>query len=149
MAQTFHTPSADSTMGRPRADAGTATDPTRDAFRALQLGFIAAPVLAGLDKFAHLLVDWDKYLAPPIARLSPIGGHGLMLVVGVVEIAAGLLVAVKPRIGGLVVAAWLVGIIVNLLLAGGFYDVALRDLGLALGAFALSRLAAARDHGAG
>ena len=115
------------------------------AYHALHLGFIAAPVIAGLDKFTHLLVNWDQYLAPSIARLSPIGGHGLMLVVGVVEVIAGLLVAVKPRIGGLVVAAWLVGIIVNLLLAGGYYDIALRDLGLALGAFVLSRLAAERD----
>jgi hypothetical protein len=123
-----------------------AADPVRHAYHALQLGFVAAPVIAGLDKFTHLLVDWDKYLAPSIARLSPIGGHGLMLVVGVVEILAGLLVAVRPRIGGLVVAAWLVGIIINLLLTGGYYDIALRDLGLALGAFALSRLATARGQ---
>ncbi len=124
-----------------------AADPVRHAYQALHLGFIAAPVIAGLDKFTHLLVDWDKYLAPSIARMSPIGGHGLMLVVGVVEVVAGLLVAVRPRIGGIVVAAWLVGIIINLLLAGGYYDIALRDFGLALGAFALSRLATARAQG--
>jgi hypothetical protein len=123
----------------------TATHAVDHAYHALHVGFIAAPVIAGLDKFTHLLTDWDKYLAPAIARLSPIGGHGLMLVFGVVEVVAGLLVALRPRIGGLVVSAWLFGIILNLVLTGGYYDVALRDLGLALGAFALSRLATARN----
>jgi hypothetical protein len=122
-----------------------AHDPARQAYLALHIGFIVAPVVAGLDKFTHFLTNWDQYLAPAIARLSPIGGHGFMLVVGVVEIIAGLLVALRPKIGGLVVAAWLFGIIINLLLAGGYYDIALRDLGLALGAFALSRLSAARE----
>ncbi len=142
MAQTLSTPSAPSL---PRREVVAVAQPTNHAYHALHLGLIAAPVIAGLDKFTHLLTNWDQYLAPSIARLSPIGGHGLMLVVGGVEVAAGLLVAVRPKIGGLVVAAWLVGIIFNLLLAGGFYDIALRDLGLALGAFALSRLATARE----
>jgi hypothetical protein len=110
------------------------------AFRILQAGFIAAPVLAGFDKFFHLLTNWDMYLAPRIAALSPIGGHGLMSVVGGVEIAAGILVAVRPQIGAYVVAAWLGAIIVNLLLIPGFFDIALRDFGLSLGAFALARL---------
>jgi len=86
------------------------------------------------------LTNWDMYLAPVIARLSPIGGHGFMVAVGVIEIVAGLLVAFKPRIGAYVVTAWLVGIIINLLLIPGFFDIALRDLGLALGALALARL---------
>ena len=99
-----------------------------------------APVIAGLDKFFHLLVNWDMYLAPVIARLSPIGGHGLMLVVGIVEISAGILVALKPRIGAYVVALWLWGIILNLVLIPNYFDVALRDFGLSLGALALARL---------
>ena len=100
-----------------------------------------APILAGIDKFLHLLCNWDQYLAPWIARLSPIGGHGLMLVAGVIEAAAGIVVAVRPRLGAPVVGAWLCLIIINLLMVGSYFDVALRDLGLALGAFALWRLA--------
>src|SRR5262249_42495150 len=93
-----------------------------------------------LDKFFHLLTNWDMYLAPAIANLSPIGGHNLMLVIGVIEIIAGILVAVKPRIGAYVVCLWLLGIVINLLIIPGFFDIALRDFGLALGAFALGRL---------
>jgi hypothetical protein len=117
------------------------------AFRVLHAGFIIAPVVAGLDKFTHMLVNWDQYLAPQVARLSPIGAHGFMMVVGVIEVIAGLLVALRPKIGGLVVAAWLLGIIGNLLIQGAYFDIALRDFGLALGAFALSRLALARERG--
>lgn len=117
---------------------------SHQAFRILHVAFVAAPTLAGLDKFFEVLTDWDRYLAPPFARL--LGGHTFMLVVGVVEIAAGLLVALRPKIGGYVVAAWLAGIIVNLLVLGSFYDVALRDLGLMLGALALARLATAQER---
>jgi hypothetical protein len=85
-------------------------------------------------------VNWDMYLAPVIARLSPISGHNLMLVIGVVEVIAGILVAIKPRIGAYVVCAWLLGIVINLLLVPDFFDIALRDFGLALGALALGRL---------
>src|SRR4051794_10003075 len=99
-----------------------------------------APILTGVDKFLHLLTNWDMYLAPTIAKLSPIGGHGLMLLVGVIEIIAGGLVAFKPRIGAYVVMAWLLAIIINLLLVPGYFDIALRDFGLALGALALARL---------
>ena len=109
----------------------------------LQLGFVAAPVIAGPDKFSHLLVNWDMYLAPAIAKLCPVGGHGLMSAIGAVEIVAVLLVAFKPRIGAYVVAFWLWGIIVNLLLIPNFFDVALRDFGLSLGALALARLSLA------
>ena len=115
------------------------------AYQALYLGFIAAPILAGLDKFFNLLTNWDQYLAPWVANLTG-GGYGLMKAIGVVEIAAGLLVAVSPRLGGLVVMAWLWGIIVNLVTFPGFYDIALRDFGLSLGAFALSRLALEYGH---
>ena len=118
----------------------TTTSPAYQAFRILQIGFVAAPLLAGLDKFFHLLVNWDQYLPSVIAQLSPIGGHNLMLIVGVIEIIAGLGVAWKPRIFAWVVAAWLVIIIANLLLIPGYFDIALRDFGLFLGALALARL---------
>lgn len=114
--------------------------PSYQAYQILYAGFIALPVIAGIDKFFHLLVNWDMYLAPAIAKVSPLGSHGLMLAVGVIEIVAGLLVAFKPRIGAYVVAFWLWGIIVNLLLIPNYFDVALRDFGLSLGALALARL---------
>jgi len=116
--------------------------PSYQAYRLLQLGFTVAPIVAGLDKFFHLLVDWDKYL--PGAVNSLVGGHGhaLMQVVGVIEIVAGIGVALKPRLFSYVVAAWLWGIIVNLLMIPGYFDVALRDFGLSLGALALGRLSA-------
>lgn len=109
----------------------------------LRIVFTVAPVLFGLDKFFGVLIDWEQYLAPQVNDLIPGTANQAMLVVGVVEIAAGILVAVLPRIGGYVVAAWLGGIIVNLLLIGDYYDVALRDFGLLVGALALARLAAA------
>jgi hypothetical protein len=114
--------------------------PAYQAYWILHLAFIVAPVVAGLDKFFHLLVNWDMYLAPVIARLSPIGGHGLMLLIGVVEVAAGILVAIRPRIGAYVVSVWLLLIVLNLLMIPGFFDIALRDFGLSLGALALARL---------
>src|SRR5215472_941962 len=106
-----------------------ANSPTYQAYQVLHWGFVAAPVIAGIDKFLHLLTNWDKYLAPAFARLSPVPPHSLMLAVGLVEIIAGVVVAFKPRIGAYIVAIWLLGIIVNLLVLGDFYDVALRDLG--------------------
>jgi hypothetical protein len=115
--------------------------PAYQAFRILYVGFIAAPIIAGADKFLHWLTDWTQYLAPSVARLLPVSPSTFMQGVGVVEIVAGLLVAIKPKIGGYVVAAWLAGIIVNLLMMPGYYDVALRDFGLMLGAIALARLA--------
>jgi hypothetical protein len=126
-----------------QAAAAERNDPSYQAYRILHVGFTAAPILAGLDKFFHLLCNWDQYLAPWVTRLSPVSGHTLMLGAGVVEVAAGVLVAVKPRLGAPVLGAWLCLIILNLLTMGSYFDVALRDLGLALGAFALSRLA---DH---
>ena len=122
------------------ASTQAATSPGHQAFRILQIAFVAAPLLAGLDKFFHLLVNWDQYLPAVVARLSPIPGHQLMLVVGVIEIVAGIGVAWKPRIFAWVVAAWLVVIIANLLLIPGYFDIALRDFGLFLGALALARL---------
>ena len=124
-----------------RAVAVERSRPSYQAYQILHLGFTAAPILAGIDKFFHLLCNWDQYLAPWVANLSPVGGHKLMLAAGVIEVAAGVLVALKPRIGAPVVAAWLCLIMVNLVTMGSFLDVALRDLGLALGACALWRLA--------
>ena len=108
--------------------------------------FTAAPILFGLDKFVGLLTDWDGYLAPQLDQLVPGTAHQAMLAVGVVEIVAGLLVAVLPRLGGYVVAAWLAGIIVNLVLLGDYYDIALRDFGLLVAALALARLSTAFDR---
>ena len=108
------------------------------AYRILHFGFVVAPIVAGLDKFFNILTDWTQYLAPVIG--SVISPATFMAIVGVEEIVAGIGVALKPRIFAYVVAAWLVGIIINLLLVPGYFDVALRDLGLALGALALGRL---------
>jgi hypothetical protein len=139
MIETVHTnPRGGLESARSRA---VYTRPAYQAFLILYAGYVALPVLAGADKFFHLLVNWDQYLAPRIAELLPVSGHTFMLGVGVIEIAAGLLVALWPRIGGWVVALWLWGIILNLLLVPGFYDIALRDFGLSLGALALARQA--------
>jgi len=130
----------------PMAGAGelerTAASPSRQAFQILRLGFTVAPIVAGLDKFFNVLVDWTQYLPAFVNRLVGGHGHAFMQVVGVIEIVAGFGVALKPRVFSYVVAAWLGAIIVNLLLIPGYYDVALRDLGLALAALALGRLSA-------
>jgi hypothetical protein len=125
-----------------------ATDPSlrvptasRQVFLILRIGFTALPILFGLDKFANVLTDWTKYLAPQIDSIVPGTAHQAMLAVGVVEIVAGLVVAVLPRFGGPLVAVWLAGIILNLILIGGYGDVALRDFGLLVAALGLTRLA--------
>ena len=118
-------------------------NPAFQAFTILRIGFTAAPILFGLDKFLNWLVDWEIYLAPSFNDLIPGNAHQAMLAVGVIEIVAGLVVALKPKFGGYLVAAWLAGIIVNLLVLADHYDVALRDFGLFLGALTLARLATA------
>ena len=110
----------------------------RQAYHILKFGFTVAPIIAGADKFTNFLTDWSQYIAPVVSNIVP--SSILMPTVGIVEIAAGILVAVKPRIAAYIVSAWLVLIIINLLLIPGYFDVALRDLGLALGALALGRL---------
>jgi len=115
------------------------------AYQILRIGFTVAPILAGLDKFAHLMVDWDKYLPATVNNMLGGHGHEFMLVVGVIEIVAGIGVFLKPKIFAYVVSAWLLLIIVNLLMIPGYYDIALRDLGLALGALALGRLSSTYD----
>ena len=117
------------------------SDPVYQAFWLLRLGFVVAPIAFGLDKFAHVLVNWDLYLAPEFTDLFNAQAHTLMYWVGAIEIIAGLVVAVRPHFGGYLVAAWLGGIIFNLLLMADFYDVALRDFGLLLAALTLARLA--------
>jgi uncharacterized membrane protein YphA (DoxX/SURF4 family) len=135
----------------PRSDVPArplAATPSRQAFLLLRTVFTVAPILFGLDKFTNLLTDWPRYLAPAIDDIIPGTAQQAMYAVGVVEILAGIAVALVPRYGALLVAAWLAGIIANLLLIGDYYDVALRDFGLFVGALALSRLAVAHDgHG--
>jgi hypothetical protein len=127
-------------------DKADVKNPGYQAFQILRIGFTVAPILAGLDKFLHLLVDWDKYLPAFVNNLTGGHGHQLMLIVGVIEIIAGVGVFLKPRIFAYVVAVWLVLIIINLLMIPGYYDVALRDLGLALSALALGRLSENFDN---
>ncbi|SDU78860.1 hypothetical protein [Jiangella alkaliphila] len=122
-----------------------AAAPSRQAFLLLRTVFTVAPIVFGLDKFANVLVDWPGYLAPLINDIVPGTAQQAMYAVGGVEILAGVAVALLPRYGGLLVAAWLAGIIVNLLLIPDYYDIALRDFGLLVGALALSRLAVAHD----
>ena len=114
--------------------------PAYQAYQILHVGFVVAPIVAGLDKFFNILVNWEQYLPPFVNRM--VGGHGheLMLVAGVVEIVAGLGVLFKPKLFAYIVSAWLLMIVVNLLMIPGYYDIALRDFGLALGALALARL---------
>ena len=132
---------------RPAVTAGSQlSNPAYQAFSLLRAGFTVAPILFGLDKFADWLVDWRIYLAPELNDLIPGNAHQAMLAVGVIEILAGVVVALQPKFGGYLVAAWLGGIIVNLLLQGDFYDIALRDFGLLIGALALARLAPAFDR---
>ena len=118
------------------------TDPATQAFMILRVAFAVAPILFGIDKFAEVLNDnWSAYLATEYNDILPGSAQDAMYIVGAVEIAAGLVVLTVPRFGGLLVAGWLAGIIVSLLLVGGYGDIALRDFGLLLGALALSRLA--------
>ncbi|MEX2140518.1 MAG: hypothetical protein WD894_14745 [Pirellulales bacterium] len=124
-----------------------AGSPAYQAYRVLQLAFVVAPIVAGADKFFHYLVDWNLYLAPVVDQILGGNGHVFMLAVGVIEIVAGIGVAIKPKIFAYVVSAWLAGIVINLLLAQNFYDIALRDVGLALGALALARLSQQFDTG--
>ena len=137
------------TTDRPRVAMSTERrldNPAFQAFTLLRIGFTVAPILFGLDKFLNWLVDWEIYLAPEINDLIPGNAHQAMLAIGIIEIVAGIAVAVRPRFGGYLVAAWLAGIITNLLLQADFYDIALRDFGLLLAALTLARLATVFDQ---
>jgi len=120
-------------------------DPRYQAFALLRVAFTVAPIAFGLDKFFNVMVDWPRYLAPWVNDIAPGTGQELMYLVGGVEILAGVIVALKPRYGAYLVAGWLGGIVVNLLTHSGYYDIALRDFGLMLGALTLARLAAVYD----
>ena len=120
-------------------------DPAYQAFALLRIGFTVLPIVMGIDKFSNTLVNRENYLAPWIHHLSPLSALHTMHIVGVIEIAAGIAVAIKPRYAAYIVAAWLGGIVVNLLSYSGYYDVALRDFGLMLAALTLARLAAKFD----
>ena len=124
-------------------------EPAFGAFLTLWVGFIILPIVFGVDKFANILTNWEGYLAPWIVGLLPFSAHTAMLIVGVVEVIAGIMVAIKPRYAAFVVAFWLAGIIINLLTYSGFYDVALRDFGLLVAALALAQLARTYDPRSG
>jgi hypothetical protein len=131
--------------GHVAAEPGAWHDARYQAFALMRLTFAVAPIAFGLDKFFGVMVDWSTYLAPWIDDIAPGTGRQFMYLVGVTEVLAGVIVALKPRYGAYVVAAWLGGIIVNLLSYPGFYDVALRDFGLMLAALTLARLASVYD----
>jgi hypothetical protein len=138
MTTTHHLPSLPSLAGASGAER---------AFLLLRTGFALAPILFGLDKFAEVLTDnWEGYLAPWVNDIVPGSASDAMMIIGVIEIVAGIVVALTPRWGGLLVAVWLAGIIINLVSMGEYYDIALRDFGLLLGALALSFLAADRGR---
>lgn len=117
------------------------TQNIRPTFNLLRLTFGIVPIVAGLDKFTDLLTQWEQYLHPGLVELLPFSPHAFMMIVGIIEISAGVLVLIKPRIGGYVVAAWLASIALTLLTSGNFLDVAVRDLVMAIGAFSLARIA--------
>ena len=112
----------------------------RPVFNILKLTYGLVPIVAGLDKFTNLLTDWEKYLHPGMAAMLPFSPHTFMIIVGVIEIIAGIIVLVKPAIGGYIVMAWLILIAVTLLASGNYLDVAVRDLVMAIGAFSLARI---------
>jgi hypothetical protein len=143
MATTTQAPTSSARLTR---SAGK-DDPAYQAFWLLRIGFTLAPIAFGLDKYFHLLVNWDKYLANEFVRVLPGDAHQLMYVVGAIEVVAGLVVFLRPRFGSYLVAAWLAGIITNLLMMANYYDIALRDFGLLLAALTLARLASVYDPG--
>lgn len=110
-------------------------------YNLLKFTFVIVPVVAGLDKFTNLLTQWDKYIDPGMAAMLPFSAHVFMKIVGVIEITAGILVYLKPSVGGLIVAAWLSLIALTLIIGGNYLDVAVRDLVMAISAFSLARLA--------
>jgi hypothetical protein len=136
---------APSTNGSGAAAAADLGDPRYQAFALLRVAFIVAPIAFGLDKFFNVMVDWPTYLAPWINDVVPGSGQDFMYVIGAIEILAGVIVALRPRYGAYVIAAWLGAIIVSLLTYSGYYDIALRDFGLMLGALTLARLAVVYD----
>ena len=111
----------------------------------LKLTYGLVPIVAGADKFTHILVDWDKYLAPVVANMLPFSTHTFMLIVGVIEMIAGVLVLIKPKVGSIIVSLWLLGIAINMLFTGQYYDIAVRDVVMAIGAFSLFTLLSGKE----
>ena len=144
---TVSLPASDRGEALARGDglSGVKHDPAYQSFSLLRIGFTVLPIVMGADKFANVLVNWERYLAPWIRHASPLSATHTMHIVGVIEIVAGVAVALKPRYAAYIVAAWLAGIVVSLLSYSGYYDVALRDFGLMLGALTLARLASRYD----
>ena len=141
-ATTYHPSTA---RGLARVADRARSEPAYGAYLLLRVGFTVLPIVFGADKFANVLTNWEHYLAPWIVRITPLTAHQTMLIVGVIEIVAGAAVAVKPRYAAYIVAAWLAGIVINLVSYPGFYDIALRDFGLMLAALTLARLASVYD----
>ena len=135
-------PTADEEVYMAERVSSRVSSPSYQAYQILYVVLTIAPIIAGLDKFTHFLVNWDQYLSPIIARMLPVSAHSFMLGVGVIEIAVGVLIAFAPEVGGALLCLWFCGIIVNLVSIPAYFDIALRDLGLACGSLALSRLAA-------
>ena len=125
--------------------AHTATSQANRVASILRWTYGLVPIVAGADKFTHLLTDWDKYLAPVVADIIPLQPHTFMLIVGVIEIIAGIIVLVRPKVGSLIVGFWLLGIVINLLLTGQYFDIAVRDAVMAIGAFCLYILLSDRN----
>jgi hypothetical protein len=117
-----------------------ANETVRSVWTLLRFTFGLVPIVAGLDKFTHILVNWDMYLHPGIASMLPFSAHTFMQIVGAIEIIAGILVLIRPLIGGYVVMAWLIGIALQLIASGSYLDIAVRDLVMAIGAYSLARL---------
>ncbi|MEO5581147.1 MAG: hypothetical protein ABIR66_00530 [Saprospiraceae bacterium] len=113
----------------------------KPVFKILHITFIVLPIVAGLDKFTNILTDWEIYLNPGIAEILPVSPHTFMIIVGIIEILAGILVIMKPKIGGIVVAAWLTLIALTLITSGKFLDLAVRDLVMAISAYSMSKMA--------
>jgi uncharacterized membrane protein YphA (DoxX/SURF4 family) len=112
----------------------------------MRITYGVVPIVAGLDKFTNLLTDWKNYIAPSVASMLPFSASTFMSIVGVIEIIAGIVVLVRPRVGGYIVMAWLIAIALNLIIGGHYYDVAVRDLVMAVGAFSLAKLSVAKVH---
>jgi len=118
----------------------------RQVQQLLRYTYGLVPIVAGFDKFTNLLTDWKNYIAPSVNNALPFSASTFMAIVGVIEIIAGIIVLLRPRLGGFIVMAWLIAIALNLLISGHYYDVAVRDLVMAIGAFSLAKLSIAKVH---
>jgi uncharacterized membrane protein YphA (DoxX/SURF4 family) len=137
----------ETSVNYPAGSYSRSMSPAEKVATTLKWTYGLVPIVAGADKFFHLLVNWDQYLAPVVTRILPLSAHTFMSIVGVIEIIAGILVLMKPKIGSLIVGLWLIGIVINLLLTGQYYDIAVRDAVMAIGAFSLYTLISGRTDG--